>query len=430
MPKIITWQHEFMAIFVIGINHKTAPVDLREKIYFALDKLGLYLNDLLSTAEVSEAVLMSTCNRSELYCYAESVVGAKQWFLKQTQLSEEELAACLYVYEDEEALAHIMQVACGLDSMILGEPQILGQMKEAFAESCTAGAVGTFFNKVFQQIFAVAKEIRTTTAIGACPVSVASAAVHFAKQQVNLMDARVALIGAGDTTELLLRYLKTHLTQPVMIINRHREKANLLAETYGGEVYEWPRLEMALTKADVVFSATGSLNPIVSQSLIEKVMESRAHKPLTLIDIAVPRDIEPNVTQVQSVSLYCIDALMTIIENNRQGREHAAQKARELIKIKSRELGRDLMSHDKVSHTIRAYRGQIEDICHMELSKAKLQLSQGIDPEQVLDMFAYAFTKKLLHTPSVQIRQAGAEGRFDLLSFAKQLFAIPDPKTE
>lgn len=319
-----------MSIFVIGINHKTASIVLREKMYFALDKLSLYLHDLLNSDSAREAVLLSTCNRSELYCAADSLAAVKDWFFKQTTLSREELASAVYIYSDQEAVTHIMQVACGLDSMILGEPQILGQMKEAFSESCTAGAVGTLFHRLFQQVFSIAKEIRTTTAIGACPVSVASAAVHFAKQEWPLLvDANVVLIGAGDTTELLMRYLKLHLTKPITLVNRSLEKATLLVEELGGSAHGFDQLASVLASADIVFSATGSPVPIVNKEMMATAMQARQEQPMMLIDIAVPRDIEAAVTDIKNVRLFCIDDLKAIIEKNRQGREHAAEKARQ-----------------------------------------------------------------------------------------------------
>lgn len=430
MPKTTTWQL-YMSIFVIGINHKTAPITVREKVYFAKDLLALYLQDLLTRGHASEAVLFSTCNRSELYCETDDIGAVKAWFCAQTTLSPQELESAIYIYRDEEAIAHAMQVACGLDSMILGEPQILGQMKEAFSESCAASAVATSFHRVFPQIFSIAKEIRNTTTIGACPVSVASAAVHFAKAQTpQFIDANLVLIGAGDTTELLMRYLKAHNTKPVTLVNRSLEKAESLVRDFGGYAYGLDELVQVLATADIVFSATGSATPIVTKEIMREVTMLRGDKPIIFIDIAVPRDIDPAITQFPQVKLHCVDDLKAIIEQNRQGREHAADKAREVIRNKSKEFILELNSLEKVTHTIRAYRGQIEEICLIELKKAKQQLELGIDPAQVLDAFAHAFTKKMLHAPSVQLRQAGAEGRFELLKFAKQLFAIPDPEVE
>lgn len=420
-----------MSIYVIGINHKTAPVTVREKVYFAIDKLALYLQDLLSSGHAHEAVLLSTCNRSELYCEAENINAVREWFCAQTTLQRSEVEPALYVYKDEEAAAHIMQVACGLDSMVLGEPQILGQMKEAFSESCAADTVGPLFHRLFQQIFSVAKEIRTVTAIGACPVSVATASVHFAKTQYpDFMNANVVFIGAGDTTELLMRYLSACLTKPMTLVNRSIEKATALAEQFDANIYGLDNLSAALASADIVFSATGSALPIVSKAAVAEAMRARHEKPLMLIDIAVPRDIEPAVAELANVKLYCIDDLKAIIEKHKQGREHAADKAREMIRKRSDMIIAELKSFDKVAHTIRAYRGQIEEMCHAELLKAKQQLHQGADAMLVIDAFARAFTQKLLHEPSVQLRQAGVEGRFELLRLAKQLFALRDPEIE
>lgn len=419
-----------MSIFVIGINHKTAALDLREKIYFALEKLPLYLQDLLTNGLAQEAVLLSTCNRSELYCHAETAEPLREWLCAQAALPTTSLAAALYVYQDEKAIAHMMSVACGLDSMVLGEPQILGQMKEAFSESCTANAIGTLFHRLFQQIFTVAKEIRTATAIGACPVSVVSAAIHFAKTQLNLQDAKVAMLGAGDTCDLLMRYLKPQVVKPLTIINRNEERALALADTYQALGYGLDALPQTLSEADLIFTATGSATPIITYTMMMHATDKR-HKPLVIIDVAVPRDVEEAVGRVPNVALYCIDDLKVIIEKNRQGREHGAEKAREMIRSQSVELMLELQSYDHIAHTIRAYRGQIEAICRVELLKAKQQLAQDVmTPQEILDAFAHAFVKKLLHAPSVQLRQAGAEGRFELLHYAKQLFAIPDPDIE
>ena len=306
-----------MTIVVIGINHKTAPVGLRENIYFAMDKLALYLNDILTQGIVREAVLISTCNRSELYCETDDIEAVKEWFCAQTAVLREELLPALYVYRDQDAVSHLMEVACGSDSMVLGEPQILGQLKEAFAESCSAGAVSTVFHRLFQHVFAITKTIRTTTAIGACPVSVASAAVYFAKQQYpSLSQAKVVVIGAGDTTDILLRYLHSEVSHPITIVNRSVDKAKALANGQGCIAYGFDRLIPVLTDADIVFSATGSAKPLVDKTSVTKAMFSRLHRPLVFIDIAVPRDIDQRVADLPEVRLHCIDDLKIIIEKN------------------------------------------------------------------------------------------------------------------
>jgi glutamyl-tRNA reductase len=421
-----------MSIFVIGINHKTSPVAVREKIYFGTDKLPLYLQDLLSQEIVSEAVLVSTCNRSELYCEAADSHAIRAWFCAQTSLDPQLLSSMLYLHTDEEAVAHLFRVVCGLDSMVLGETQILGQLKEAFYESCTAGAVQSLFHRLFQQAFAIAKEIRTTTAIGACPVSLASAAVHFSKQQLSdhcqksLHKANIALIGSGEMSSLLLRYLHPQVSTPIRVITRNVQNALSLP----AKIFSFDQLVDVLSEADLVFSATGSAVPILNQSTMKQIMQARQEKPITCIDIAVPRDIDESVKSLSQVYLYCIDDLKKIIEENRQGREHAALKAQEMIEIKSKAFMQESELLEKVSHTIRAYRHQIQTICRAELMKAKAQLKQGGDPQQVIETFAHAFTNKLLHAPSVQLRQAGAEGRLEILKLAKQLFSLSDVEAE
>lgn len=418
-----------MSIFTIGMNHRTAPIALREQLYFASDRLGLYLQDLLQRGLVREAVLLSTCNRSELYCDADDLPLLLDWFCAQTTLPRVEVEPLLYRYEGEAAIAHLMNVACGLDSMVLGEPQILGQLKTAYAESCSAGAIDASFHRLFQSVFNVAKEIRTTTQIGACPVSVASAAVHFVKQQgLALEQASIALLGAGDTGALLMRYLSTVVQQPMQVVNRSLDAALELAQPFRASAHTLTELSTVLSNVDVVFSATGSALPIITRSLTEKVMKARAGKPLMLIDLAVPRDIEAAVSEVPGVSLYCIDDLVAIIDKHKQGREHAAEKANELIRTRASEFLKGEQAHETVTHTIRAYRGHIEAICNREMDKAREQLQSGVDPALVLDYFAKAYTSKLLHSPSVQLRQAGVEGRFELLHYAKQLFSIPDPE--
>ncbi len=418
-----------MSIFVLGLNHKTAPVALRERVHFAPERWALYLQDLMQLMAVTEAVLLSTCNRSEIYIETDDVDAVKHWFAAQTNIAYTQLDALLYVHQDIDAVTHLMSVACGLDSMVLGEPQILGQLKEAYSEACSAGSVNAVFHRLFQAVFNVAKEIRSTTAIGACPVSVASAAVHFAKQQhPQLANEKMAILGAGDTSALLMRYLKPFTQQRLQLVNRSLEKAVDLARQFEADVYTLEQLPAVLQEVDIVFSSTGSALPIVTGEMIEKILPLRNHRPLTFIDIAVPRDIDPAIAAWSSVSVYCIDDLMTMIEAHRQGRAHAADKARELVQTRATHFMREENTQAKVNGTIRAYRGQVEAICRIEMDKAREYLAAGIDPVTVLEMFANAYTRKLLHTPSVQLRQAGVDGRFELLHYAKQLFSLSDPE--
>lgn len=412
-----------MPIIACGINHKTAPVTLREKVIFAQEKMSLYLNDLIAQENIREVVILSTCNRSEMYCYADDIEKVQAWFCRQHQIPASELLPYMYCHRDHAAIEHIMNVACGVDSMVLGESQILGQLKDAYSESCAADAVGPSFNRLFQQVFSVAKEIRNNTEIGACPVSVSSAAVNFARRIFpgDFNQATILLIGAGLTIDLALRHLKTSEQQRILIANRSIENAEILANKYNGEVVSFTQLTEALAVADVVIAATGGTFPIVT-----KTMFAERTKPLCIVDIAVPRDVDANVAEVDLVQVYSIDDLKSSIQQNLHGREHAAEKAREMIKQKSQDFMIWLDSLDMVGTTIRAYREKIEDLCRAELAKAMQQLSRGDDPVQVLASFAHALTNKLLHTPSVQLREAGFAGRLDLLQLARQLFAISE----
>ncbi|EKD54273.1 MAG: hypothetical protein ACD_60C00100G0010 [uncultured bacterium] len=416
-----------MPIIACGINHKTAPIELREKVTFSEEKLPLYLQDLLTNENIQEAVLLSTCNRSELYCNADDINKIVDWFCRHHALSRAELMPAMYFYQDERAVLHIMEVACGLDSMVLGESQILGQMKEAFSESCAAGVIGTLFNRLFQQVFSVAKDVRTHTAIGACPVSVSSAAVNFIKEkkQQSLKEMTVLLIGAGATVDLVLRHLQTHFPKRILIVNRSSDHAKALAKKYSAEYMQFSELSSALQIADVVISAAGSTAPLVTESML-----CSRQKSILIVDIAVPRNIETSVAKLEHVELYSIDDLKTIIQKNLRGREHAAEKAREVIEQRTHDFIAWLRSLDVVATTIRAYRKQIEDLCDAELLKSLRQLQRGDEPKEVLTLFARALSQKLLHTPTVQLRQAGFEGRLEVLQLAQQLFAIPELESE
>ncbi len=412
-----------MSIIACGINHKTAPIELREKVVFPPEKLALYLQDLSANENIREAVLLSTCNRSELYCDTDDIDKVTDWFCRHHRVERAELQPALYFYREEKAVEHIMQVACGLDSMVLGESQILGQMKEAFSESCAAGTVDTLFNRLFQQVFAVAKEVRTNTAIGACPVSVSSAAVSFMKENFSKMisESNVLLVGAGVTIELVMRHLQSHSPKKITLVNRSVEHAQELAKKYAAYSAPIAELPVALMTADIVVSATGSTDPIIT-----KAMLSAGTKPVFIIDIAVPRDVEASSSELNHVQLHSIDDLKSTIQKNMRGREHAAEKAHEVIKQRTQDFMAWLHSLELVATTIRAYRKQIEDLCAGELSKSLRQLGRGDDPAAVLTIFARALTQKLLHTPTVQLRQAGFEGRIEILQLAQQLFAIAE----
>ncbi len=416
-----------MPILVCGINHKTAPVELREKVVFSPEKLSLYLQDLTTEENLVDAMILSTCNRSELYCVTDDMVKIADWFSRQHDIPREVLQNIMYFHEDTAAIQHIMRVACGLDSMVLGESQILGQMKDAFSESVAAGAVGPTFNRLFQQIFAIAKEIRTNTAIGGCPVSVSSAAIHLLKKMCTrpLHEASFLLLGAGATIDLLLKHLQNEKPRQTIIANRTFANALQLSEKYNVDAIPLHQLSKKLSQVDIVISATHGALPILTPSMVPA-----RDAPLWMMDLSVPRNIDPAIADMKHISLFCIDDLKNIIQQNLQGREHAAKKAEEIIQQKSLEFMHWLQTLDMVATTIRAYRKQLEDLSKAELSKARKRLARGDEPIDVMTLFAHALTNKLLHAPSVQLRQAGFEGRLEILQFAKQLFAIPELESE
>lgn len=417
-----------MPLVVCGLNHHTAPVALREQAYFREDRLALHLQDLTSTGKAEEAVLLSTCNRSELYCQGEADIPfLRDWFCRQQGAPPDGLASALYCHEGPGAVQHVMEVACGLDSLIPFESQILGQMKAAFSEACAAGTVGSLFNRLFQHVFAVAKEVRTNTALGACPVSVAAAAVRFLMTRYpdHMAGARVLLLGSGLAMELVLRHLQPVFHGKLFITSRNSRHAATLATKWPGSppvCHPMDRLQAVLAQADVLVSATGSPHPLVTADMLT----DRRDRPLILLDLAVPRDIDPAVGTVPGVSLFCIDDLRDTLEQGLDTRRHAAEKAREVIAERTVAFMEWQASLDLVTGTIRAFRRRMEYACEAELQRALRQLQRGDNPASVLTRFASALTQKMLHAPSVQLRQAGLSGRRDILQLAGELFCFPD----
>lgn len=412
-----------MTIIACGVNHKTAPIALRERVVFSAEKIALYLQDLAVSENLSEAVLLSTCNRSELYCETDHPERLFAWFCRQQNVSIAELAPVFYCYQEAEAVNHLLGVACGLDSMVLGESQILAQMKTAFSESCAAGMVGPLFNRLFQQVFAVAKEVRTNTSIGACPVSVSSAAVRFVEQKITQPwhQTHVTVIGAGVTIELVLRHLAPLLPKQITLISRSEKTARILADKYPVTFFTFEHLPRILAETDIVISATGSTHPIVTTDMLQA-----RDKNILLMDIAVPRDIESTAAELPKVDLFSMDDLRDIIQQNLKNREHAAEKAREIVIQRCHDFIEWQKSIELVNNTIRAWRGHMENICQIELTKALQQLQRGENPERVMQTFSRTLMQKMLHAPSVQMREAGVSGRTDLLHLAHELFAISE----
>ena len=415
-----------MALLAFGINHKTAPVSIRERVSFAPDRITAALQDLASQPKVREAAILSTCNRTELYCNAEDgdTQAVLDWFQRYHQLNSEEITPYIFVHPGRDAIQHMMRVASGLDSLVLGEPQILGQMKGAYSAANEAGTVGRLLGRLFQHCFSVAKQVRTDTAIGASPVSVAFAAVSLARQIFSELSSNTALlIGAGETIELAARHLHEHGVGRMIIANRTLERAHLLAAEFGAYAIPLDELPNHLAEADIVVASTASPLPILGKGAVERALKARKHRPMFMVDIAVPRDIEPEVARLDDVYLYTVDDLQEVIREGQESRREAAAQAEEIIELQTTHFLGWLRSLEAVE-LVRAYRAQADALRDEELEKARRLLARGDDPQQVLYLLARGLTNKLVHAPSVALRQAGYEGRPELLEIAVDLLGL------
>ncbi|MCP3668875.1 MAG: glutamyl-tRNA reductase [Gammaproteobacteria bacterium] len=417
-----------MSLLALGLNHKTAPVDIRERITFGPDIIAGALRSLLEQPGVGEVVILSTCNRTEIYC---GLAGTEQeeisqWLSDFHGLELETISPYLYRHQGKEAIQHLLQVACGLDSMVLGEPQILGQVKAAYQTANSAKATGKLLGRLFQHTFSVAKQVRTDTAIGCSPVSVAFAAVSLARQIFSDLSQQTAmLIGAGETIELAARHLHQHGIGRIIVANRTLERAHSLANQFDGYAISLTEISTHLSEADIIISSTASPLPILGKGAVESALQKRRHQPVFMVDIAVPRDIEAEVGNLNDVYLYTVDDLDEVIQENMRSRQEAAQQAIEIIEQHTEEFMGWLRSLDAVS-IIQDYRGQAETIRDQVLERSLRHLKNGKDPEETLRYLAHTLTNKILHTPSTQIRQAGFQGQQSLLKAADTLLKIKD----
>ncbi len=424
-----------MSIITLGLNHKTAPVNIRERLAFSPESLASAVKSLSSLGNIKEAAILSTCNRTELYCSTEDNKGTLnqqavdqivEWLSQFHGLKRDEFNQHIYTHQHTESIRHALNVACGLDSLILGEPQILGQMKQAFAQANEQGTMGSLLGKLFQHAFSVAKQVRTDTAIGSSPVSVAFAAVSLSKQIFGELDQHTALmIGAGETIELAARHLKSKNIKHIIIANRSIDKCKVLADQFDAEAIALPQIPDYLHKADIVISSTASPLPILGKGAVENALKKRKHKPMFMCDIAVPRDVEPEVKDLDDVFLYTVDDLHEIIQENIESRQEAAEQAHKIIANQVEDFLNWERALDSVE-VIRDIRENATNISNEILQKAQAQLTAGKPPEEALAFLARTLTNKLLHQPSATLRQSGENGRHDMLDFARQLFLNND----
>ena len=415
-----------MTFLALGINYQTAPVAIRERLAFPADILPHALQDLLLLSEIGEAAILSTCNRTEFYCTTQSDNQNLliDWIAKSKKLAVRDLTPYLYCHTDNATIRHIFRVACGLDSMILGEPQILGQMKTAYQTACDAGTIGKLLGKLFQHTFTAAKKVRTDTAIGSSPVSVAFAAVQLAQQIFDKLSEQTALlIGAGETIELTARHLSQQGIGRIIIANRTFEKAHTLAAQFNGYAITLTEIPNHLAEADIVIASTGSQLPILGKGSVESALKKRKRKPMFMVDLAVPRDIEGEVEQLADVYLYTVDDLQYTIEQNMNSRRQAAKQAEEIIDTQVDYFVAWLRAQGAQS-LIKDYRSQAEVFRDDALQKALLSLNNGVSAEVALQRLAHTLTNKLIHTPSTQLRVAAENERHDLLAAASELFQL------
>ena len=423
-----------MSLITLGLNHKTTPLELRERLAFTPQNLREALNSLIKVSGVTEAAILSTCNRTELYCVLHSASEADEglytgddqrlleWFSGFHGLEPRVLDGHIYLHGHKQSIRHAMEVASGLDSMVLGEPQITGQMKQAYVVASHEGTVGQLLGKLFQHSFSVAKQVRTDTAIGSSPVSVAFAATSLARQIFGDLDDSTALmIGAGETIELAARHLQSQQIKNIIVANRSLERAQTLAEEFNGEAINLQHIGDHLDRADIVIASTASPLPVLGKGTVERALKKRKHEPIFMVDLAVPRDIEPEVNSLDDVYLYTVDDLQEVINENLQNRKQAAEQAHEIIDEKVEhylDWQRSLVAVDVISEL----RSTAMDFSDTVLKKSMKQLASGQDPEDVLTFMAHTLTNKFLHQPSTELRKAGEEERHDLIQAARRLF--------
>ncbi len=393
-------------LYALGLNHQTAPLDIRERVVFHVERLRDALTEMKSGL-ASEAAILSTCNRTELYFAGEEPAAAAQWLAKWHHLRPDDLSPYLYTRPQDEAVRHAFRVASGLDSMVLGEPQILGQMKEAVRAAESAGTLGTVLHKLFQRSFAVAKEVRSTTRVGAESVSMAGAAVKLAARIFpTLREQRVLFIGAGEMIELCATHFAAQGPAQITVASRTLERASRLAHRFGGQAIELKALAERLHEHDIVVSSTASSLPILGKGLVERALKARRRRPIFMVDLAVPRDIEPEVAELDDVFLYTVDDLASVVSANLDSRRSAVEQAEAIIDTQVGQFMHWMRSRQNVP-LIRLLRENAELARREEVQRALKLLQRGEAPAAVLEQLSVALTNKLLHAPTVQALTAG-----------------------
>ena len=425
-----------MNIVVVGLSHKTAVVEVREKVAFAPTQMEKPLRQLVELPDITEAVIVSTCNRVEIYVTTRDIAGGiarvKRFLADYHQLNQENLEGHLYAYHGEDAIRHVFRVASSLDSMVVGEPQILGQIKTSYGYAAEFKSSGIILNRFLHKAFSVAKRVRTETKIASSAVSVAFAAVELARKIFNdLNDKTVMLIGAGEMCELAAKHFLNNGVRGLMVTNRTFERAERLAEEFAGSAVRFDDLFDQLHKADIVLSSTGAPHTIIGARDLDDVMRRRKQKPMFFIDIAIPRDIDPAVNDVENVYLFTVDDLQEVVQANLAQRAEEARKAEDII---SQEIGQFFkwLSSLEVTPTIVALRGKFDEIRKAELEKTLSNWKDlPPDAQKRLEACTMAIMNKLLHPPTSLLKQAGQGGRTDLyVDAVRSLFELSIERPE
>jgi glutamyl-tRNA reductase len=417
-----------MQLFALGMNHQTAPLAVREQVTFHAENLEPALRDLVAREAVNEAAIISTCNRTEIYCSTPDPARAIDWLARFHHIRAAVLEPFLYTLPRERAVTHAFRVASGLDSMVIGEPQILGQMKDAIRSAEQAGTMGTVLHRLFQSTFSVAKEVRTQTDIGANSVSMAAAAVKLAERiYPSIREQSVLFIGAGEMIDLCSTHFAAKQPHVMTFANRSVERGELLATRFNGRAITLNDLAGQLPRHDIIVTCTASTLPIIGKGMIERAIKTRRHRPILMIDLAVPRDVEAEVADLEDVFLYTVDDLGKIVQEGLDSRHAAVEQAEAIIDTNVRSFMHWLEGRELVP-TIRALRDQVERARRHELDRAVRMLAKGDDPGKVLEQLSHSLTNKFLHAPTHALNSATGGERDELVAALARVFEIKLPE--
>lgn len=416
-----------MALFAVGLNHRTAPLDVRERVALPPDAHGRTLSTLVTGTAASEAVLLSTCNRTEIYFRADSPDAITRWLSDLAASRQLDVAPHLYTHAGDDAVRHAFRVASGLDSMVLGEPQILGQVKQAVRVATESGTLGSQLDRLFQHTFAVAKEVRSDTAIGEQSISMAAASLRLANRLFGeLSDTTLLLIGVGEMIELAATHFAAQSPRRIVVANRTLERGQALAVRYAAEAITLEDLQERLHEFDAIITSTASPLPIIGKGLVERALKKRRHRPMFMVDLAVPRDIEAEVSDLNDVYLYTLDHLANVVQEGISARADAVAEAEKIIDRRLADF-REWLAQRRTVPVIQSLRGKAEQYRQAELARAQKLLARGEDPAKVLEALSQGLANKFLHHPMQALNQANDEER-DLLTRALgRLYPDTDP---